>query len=112
MDDTERIARNRARWDELVPLHEHTPLYDTEAVLRGKDPLKIPESELVGDVRGHRLAHLQCHFGLDTIGWARRGARATGLDFSGAAVAKARGHMASMLRLKACRSQLDAVCKE
>jgi SAM-dependent methyltransferase len=34
--------------------------------------------------------HLQCHFGLDTLAFANVGARVTGLDFSGAAIAEAR----------------------
>jgi SAM-dependent methyltransferase len=44
----------------------------------------------VGDVRGKRLLHLQCHFGIDTLSWARRGAHVTGVDFSEQAVASAR----------------------
>jgi SAM-dependent methyltransferase len=39
-------------------------------------------AEAVGPVAGLDLVHLQCHFGLETLGWARRGARVTGLDFS------------------------------
>ena len=39
---------------------------------------------------GKRIVHLQCHFGLDTIRLARRGAIVTGLDFSTAAIAAAR----------------------
>ncbi len=38
---------------------------------------------------GKRLVHLQCHFGLDTLSWARRGASVVGLDFSEPAVAAA-----------------------
>jgi SAM-dependent methyltransferase len=41
-------------------------------------------------VSGLRLLHLQCHFGLDTLAWARAGARVTGLDFAPSAVAAAR----------------------
>jgi SAM-dependent methyltransferase len=37
-------------------------------------------------VEGKRLVHLQCHFGLDTLSWARRGASVVGLDFSEPAV--------------------------
>ena len=40
---------------------------------------------------GARSLHLQCHFGLDTLSWARRGAEVTGLDFSAPAVEAARG---------------------
>ena len=39
---------------------------------------------------GKRLLHLQCHFGLDTLSWARLGATVTGVDFSGRAIALAR----------------------
>ncbi|MFF4617944.1 class I SAM-dependent methyltransferase [Nonomuraea jabiensis] len=39
---------------------------------------------------GRRLLHLQCHFGLDTLSWARLGAEVTGLDFSEAAIEQAR----------------------
>ena len=40
------------------------------------------EREEVGEVQGKRLLHLQCHFGLDTLSWARRGAQVTGIDSS------------------------------
>ena len=48
--------------------------------------LRRYEIELVGDVAGRSLLHLQCHFGIDTLSWARLGARVTGADFSPAAV--------------------------
>jgi SAM-dependent methyltransferase len=41
-------------------------------------------------VEGKRLLHLQCHFGLDTLSWARQGAAVVGLDFSAPAVEAAR----------------------
>lgn len=40
------------------------------------------ELEEIGYVKGKSLLHLQCHFGLDTLSWAREGARVTGIDFS------------------------------
>lgn len=54
----------------------------------------------MGDVSGKDLLHLQCHFGMDTLGWTRRGARVTGLDFSAPAV-EAATKLASELRLDA-----------
>ena len=45
---------------------------------------------MVGDVAGRSLLHLQCHFGIDTLSWARLGARVTGADFSPAAIDLAR----------------------
>ncbi|MCA9796924.1 MAG: class I SAM-dependent methyltransferase, partial [Candidatus Eremiobacteraeota bacterium] len=58
------------------------------------------EVEAVGAVEGKSLLHLQCHFGQDSLSWARRGARVTGVDFSPAAVAAAR-QMAEELDLTA-----------
>src|SRR4029453_3411876 len=57
---------------------------------RGGDVLGPIESGEIGDIRGKRLLHLQCHFGLDTLSLARRGAVVTGLDFSAPAIAAAR----------------------
>jgi SAM-dependent methyltransferase len=41
------------------------------------------------DLRGRDVVHIQCHIGFDTIALARRGARVTGVDFSGASLTKA-----------------------
>ncbi|MBI5948853.1 MAG: class I SAM-dependent methyltransferase [Chloroflexi bacterium] len=84
------FAANRARWDEAVPIHAASEGYDLAGFLRGEKTLYPVEIEEVGDVGGKSLLHLQCHFGMDTLNWARLGARVTGLDFSGAAVARAR----------------------
>ena len=35
--------------------------------------LRPYELEMVGDVAGKSLLHLQCHFGIDTLSWARLG---------------------------------------
>jgi SAM-dependent methyltransferase len=43
-----------------------------------------------GDVSGKSLLHLQCHFGMDTLSWGRRGAKVTGVDFSEEAINLAR----------------------
>jgi SAM-dependent methyltransferase len=41
-------------------------------------------------VTGRTLLHLQCHFGVDTLSWARLGARVTGVDFSERSIEAAR----------------------
>jgi SAM-dependent methyltransferase len=56
----------------------------------GGTTLEETAIEELGDVSGKTLLHLQCHFGLDTLAWARRGALVTGVDFSEEAVARAR----------------------
>jgi SAM-dependent methyltransferase len=81
---------NRAWWDERVPIHVESTLYDVEGFLAGASKLLDFVVEELGDVAGATLVHPQCHFGLDTLSWARRGAKVTGLDFSAPAIAAAR----------------------
>ncbi|MFW5713095.1 MAG: class I SAM-dependent methyltransferase [Brevefilum sp.] len=75
---------NRALWDELTPVHLRS--YCVERFLTGERWLPEKILEEVGPVQGLSLLHLQCHFGLDTLAWAREGARATGVDFSPIAI--------------------------
>jgi len=77
---------NRRRWDELVDIHAKSEEYDLEGFLAGKNSLHGVELESLGDIEGKSLLHLQCHFGLDTLSWARLGARVTGVDFSASAI--------------------------
>ena len=64
------------------------------------------EIDALGDVTGVSLLHLQCHFGLDTLSWARRGAEVTGVDFSARAIEFARA-LARELALPARFVQSD-----
>jgi SAM-dependent methyltransferase len=81
---------NRRAWDERVELHVGSAFYDNETFLAGRSSLRGFEVDEVGSVAGCTLLHLQCHFGQDTLSWARLGARVTGLDFSEAAIERAR----------------------
>lgn len=87
------LAANRALWDDLAEFHGTDPedrSYDVPSFLAGGQTLRAIERELAGDVAGKDLLHLQCHFGMDTLNWARLGARVTGVDFSSKAIARAR----------------------
>ncbi|MFC5186830.1 class I SAM-dependent methyltransferase [Actinomadura harenae] len=87
------VAANRALWDARAQAHGTTPndmLYDVDSFLAGRQTLYGIELELAGDVTGQDVLHLQCHFGMDTLNWARLGARGTGVDFSSTAIARAR----------------------
>ncbi len=83
-------ACNRAAWDERVGIHLESAYYDNETFRAGRSSLRPFELDEVGPVAGKTLVHLQCHFGQDTLSWARLGADVTGLDFSGEAVLAAR----------------------
>jgi len=87
--DGDWLSANREMWDERVPLHVASRFYDVEGFRAGKSALRPFEIAEMGDVTGKDLVHLQCHFGLDTLSWARLGANVAGLDFSDAAVAAA-----------------------
>ncbi len=89
-ESPEWLAVNRALWDERVAIHASGSFYDVEGFLAGKSRLRPFERDELGSVAGMTLVHPQCHFGLDTLSWAREGARVTGLDFSAPAVALAR----------------------
>jgi SAM-dependent methyltransferase len=80
------MEANRRRWDELVPIHEASRFYDVDGFKRGRNTLLPIEEEELGDVVGKKLLHLQCHFGLDTLSLARKGAEVTGVDFSQRAI--------------------------
>jgi SAM-dependent methyltransferase len=82
---------NQAHWDSRVLPHLSSELYDMEAFLKGESSLNSIELDVLNQsVQGKTLLHLQCHFGQDTLSWSRLGAKATGVDFSSLAIAKAR----------------------
>ncbi len=89
-ETSDRLAFNRANWDDRVPIHVASRFYDVETWMRDRPGLRPWEVEVFGDVAGLDVVHLQCHFGLDTLALADAGARVTGLDFSAAAIAEAR----------------------
>jgi SAM-dependent methyltransferase len=89
-DPAEAIRDNNALWDEWTRIHETSAFYDLEGFKRGGVRLRPYELDEIGPVDGLELLHLQCHFGIDTLSWARLGARVTGVDFSLAGVELAR----------------------
>jgi SAM-dependent methyltransferase len=87
---TPYLEMNRAGWDRRTVAHFESRFYDVDGFLAGRSSLREIERAELTDVAGKRLLHLQCHFGLDTLSWARRGALCTGLDISPVAIGKAR----------------------
>jgi 2-polyprenyl-3-methyl-5-hydroxy-6-metoxy-1,4-benzoquinol methylase len=87
---------NKKRWDVLASRHGQgeDSFYDIDGFLAGgsslSDRVLAEVAAAAGEVAGLDLLHLQCHFGLDTLSWARRGARVTGVDFSPVAVQRAK----------------------
>ncbi len=81
---------NRAGWNLRTEIHQGSEFYDLAAWKAGKTSLQSIELSEVGEVRGKKLLHLQCHFGQDTLSWARLGAEVTGCDLSDKAIEVAR----------------------
>ena len=82
----ERIEINRRNWNERTSIHASEGGYDVEGFKAGRISLTDIEIDEVGNVSGKSLLHLQCHFGVDTMSWARLGANATGIDLSDASI--------------------------
>ena len=83
------MENNRKLWEEWVPVHVNSEFYRVDQFVAGENALNALEIGEVGDVEGKNLLHLQCHFGKDTLNWARLGAHVTGMDFSESAIEQA-----------------------
>ncbi|GAB4246643.1 MAG: class I SAM-dependent methyltransferase [Saprospiraceae bacterium] len=86
----EIFEANRKHWNQRVPVHFQSDFYNVEGFKKGQSSLTEIEREALGDVSGKSLLHLQCHFGMDTMSWARKGAVVTGVDFAPEAIATAK----------------------
>ena len=77
---------NRRSWNAATVAH-NSHKRDQAGFLRDGGTTLFPaEIDLLGDVAGKRLVHLQCNAGQDTLSLARLGANATGVDISDAAI--------------------------
>ncbi len=92
----EYTESNKLLWNEYVRIHTKSAFYDLPGFKAGRSSLDEIEREGLPDVSGKSLLHLQCHFGMDTLSWARLGAQATGADFSEEAITFARSLSAEL----------------
>ncbi|HVZ67203.1 MAG TPA: methyltransferase domain-containing protein [Patescibacteria group bacterium] len=79
-------AINKKWWNEITPVHASSKLYDLKSFKKGKTSLQKIEIKELGNVEGKSMLHLLCHFGMDSLSWARRGARVTGVDISDSSI--------------------------
>ena len=81
---------NRRSWNTATAAH-NSHKRDQAGFLRGGGSTLFPEEiELLGDIAGRHLVHLQCNAGQDTLSLAQRGAIVTGVDISDEAIRFAR----------------------
>jgi SAM-dependent methyltransferase len=100
------LKLNQANWDERAPLHAASKEYAFQRYIDDPHHLSCVvrfDLPLLGDIRGLRALHLQCHIGTDTLSLARLGAQMSGLDFSAASLIEAR-HLAER-----CGTSIDYV---
>jgi len=77
---------NRKAWNSKVDVHLNSDFYNQTAFLNGANTLNSIELNLIGNVEGKSILHLQCHFGQDSISLSRMGANVVGVDFSDKAI--------------------------
>lgn len=92
------LNSNKQTWNNKTDVHIASEFYDMQGFLEGKSTLNSIELELLGNIKGKSILHLQCHFGQDTMTFSRMGAKATGVDLSDKAIERAR-EFASKLNL-------------
>jgi SAM-dependent methyltransferase len=79
--------QNRISWNEATKAHNSHKGDQASFLREGGTTLYPEEIELLGDVRGQTLLHLQCNAGQDTLSIAKHlGAEVTGVDISDEAI--------------------------
>ncbi|MBW3569472.1 MAG: class I SAM-dependent methyltransferase [Gemmatimonadetes bacterium] len=81
---------NRRSWNAATRAHNSHKADQAGFLRAGGSTLFPEEMELLGEVDGRTLVHLQCNSGQDTLSLARLGARVTGVDISDEAIEFAR----------------------
>jgi 2-polyprenyl-3-methyl-5-hydroxy-6-metoxy-1,4-benzoquinol methylase len=92
------ININQKAWNDKTDVHTASDFYNMQSFLDGKSTLNEIELQLLGDISGKKILHLQCHFGQDTMSLSRMGAKATGIDLSNKAIERA-NEIANQLKL-------------
>lgn len=81
---------NKNSWNARVDPHFESDFYFVDEFLKGRNSLNSIELDLLGDIKGKSILHLQCHFGQDSVSLSRMGAKVTGIDLSDKAIDKAK----------------------
>ncbi len=84
--DKQLHEENRLSWNAATEAH-NSHKRDQAGFLRAGGSTIFPEEmELLGDLNGKRLVHLQCNAGQDSLSLVRLGADVTGVDISDTAI--------------------------
>jgi SAM-dependent methyltransferase len=83
----EAHEQNRRSWNAATVAHNAHKKEQAAFLRAGGSTLFPEERELLGELSGRTLLHLQCNAGQDSLSLARLGARVTGVDISDEAIA-------------------------
>lgn len=83
---TNYLEINRNSWNTRTEIHIESEFYDMKNFLSGVSSLNDIELELLKNIEGKKILHLQCHFGQDSISLSRLGADVTAVDLSDTAI--------------------------
>ena len=90
MDHNLYLEKNRALWNHWASLHPQSAFYNNASFVEHQQSLHSIERDVLPNLKGKSVLHLQCHFGQDTISLATLGAtHVVGLDFSPEAIRQA-----------------------
>lgn len=107
MDTSENYLEvNKDAWNQKTEVHIGSDFYDLESFIAGKTVLPSKDLQMLGNIKGKDILHLQCHFGQDTINMSRLGANVTGIDFSEKAIETAQN------LAKQCHTNTQFICSD
>ncbi len=89
-ENSNYLEINKQSWNNRTDAHLQSDFYDLQNFIKGKSSLNTIELDLLGNLKGKSILHLQCHFGQDTISLNRLGAEVTGVDLSDKAIENAK----------------------
>ena len=97
---------NRKSWNAKVDAHLQSDFYFVEEFLNGRTSLNSIELELLGNIEGKSILHLQCHFGQDSISLSRMGANVTAVDLSDKAIEGGKN------LAEKCNQKVEFICSD
>lgn len=77
----EYFKANNQAWNQKVCYDVASDYYDIKGFKSGKNSLYPLDIQLLGNVKGKRVLHLQSYLGLDSISLSRMGAEVVAIDF-------------------------------
>ena len=62
-DEENYLELNKTSWNKRTEVHYDSAFYDNATFVNGRTSLNAIELAFLGDMKGKKVLHLQCHFG-------------------------------------------------